>query len=296
MSILVDQQTRVLVQGMTGTEGKFHAAQMIDYGTQVVGGVTPGRGGQTVLDRPVYNTVRQAVDETGANVSCIFVPAAGAADAALEAAAAEIPLIIVITEGVPTLQMMKVYWEVKRRGLCLIGPNCPGIISPGKCKIGIMPAHIHRPGRIGVISRSGTLTYEIVNELTRGGYGQSSCVGIGGDPIIGSGFIDMLDQFNNDAETDALIMIGEIGGTDEETAAQWIKSNMTKPVVGFIAGRTAPPGKRMGHAGAIITGGRGGAQEKVAALEGANVRVIRRTNEVCQALAETGIKAETVAS
>ncbi|MCL5270584.1 MAG: succinate--CoA ligase subunit alpha [bacterium] len=292
MSILVDESTRVLVQGITGTEGKFHAAQMIDYGTRVVAGVTPGRGGQTALDRPVYNTVREAVAENPVDASCVFVPAAFAADAALEAADAGIRLIVLISEGIPTLQMMKVYWEVKRLDVRLIGPNCPGIISPGKCKIGIMPGHIHAPGRIGVISRSGTLTYEIVHQLTTGRYGQSSCIGIGGDPIVGTGFVDALELFNADPDTDAVVMIGEIGGTDEEAAAAYIGAHMTKPVVGFIAGRTAPPGKRMGHAGAIISGGRGTASEKISALENAGVRVIARTDEVCKTLAEAGVVPE----
>lgn len=289
MSILLDSTTRVVVQGMTGTEGKFHASQMIDYGTQVVAGVTPGRGGQTCLDRPIYNTVHEAAAETGANCSCIFVPARFAADAALESIDAGMQLVIIITEGIPVFQMMRVFWEARRTGTRLIGPNCPGIITPGKAKVGIMPAHIHRPGRIGVISRSGTLTYEYVNELTLGGYGQSTCVGIGGDPVIGLNFTDALELFNNDAETDAVVMIGEIGGSDEETAAQYVKDNMDKPVVGFIAGRTAPPGKRMGHAGAIITGGRGTANEKIVAMEAAGIRVCERPDQVCGILAELGI-------
>jgi succinyl-CoA synthetase alpha subunit len=290
MSILIDSNTRVLVQGMTGTEGKFHSAQMIDYGTQVVAGVTPGRGGQTNLDRPMYNTVREAVAETGANVSCIFVPAAFAADAALESIEAGLDLVIIITEGIPTLQMMKVYWEAKRLGVRVLGPNCPGIITPGQCKIGIMPAHIHKPGKVGLISRSGTLTYEFVNELTKGNYGQTTCVGIGGDPIIGLGFMESLQLFNADPQTEAVVLIGEIGGTDEEKAAEYVQTHMTKPVVGFIAGRTAPPGKRMGHAGAIIAGGRGTAAEKIAALQSAGIKVCERPDEVCSLLNEFGIK------
>lgn len=290
MSILVDDRTRLLIQGMTGAEGRFHAAQMIDYGTQVVAGVTPGRGGQSCLDRPVYNTVREAVTESDANAACIFVPAAHAADAALEAAEAGIGLIVIITEGIPTLQMMRVYWEVRRRGVRLVGPNCPGLITPGVTKIGIMPAHIHRPGRIGVISRSGTLTYEIVNELTGGNYGQSTCLGIGGDPIVGTGFVDALELFNDDTETDAVVLIGEIGGVEEEAAAQWIRQRMTKPVVAFIAGRTAPPGKRMGHAGAIVSGGSGTASEKIAALHNAGIGVAERTDQICNLLAEAKIE------
>jgi succinyl-CoA synthetase alpha subunit len=291
MSILVDKNTRLLVQGITGNEGKFHAAQMIDYGTAVVGGVTPGRGGQTVLDRPVYNTVSEAMRETGANASIIFVPAAAAADAALEAIGAGLPLVIIITEGIPTLQMMRVYWEAQRRGARLIGPNCPGLISPGKAKVGIMPGHIHRPGKVGVISRSGTLTYEFVAELTRGGYGQSSCVGIGGDPIVGTSFIDVLELFNADPETEAVVVIGEIGGSDEEHAAAWISDHLTdKPVVGFIAGRTAPPDKRMGHAGAIISGRSGTAGEKIAIMQENGIRIAARPDQVCELLAEAGIQ------
>ncbi|MCE5229516.1 succinate--CoA ligase subunit alpha [bacterium] len=293
MSILIDANTKVIVQGMTGTEGRFHAAQMIDYGTNVVAGVTPGRGGQTALDRPIFNTMREAVAETGANASVIFVPARFAADAALEAIEAGLPLVIAITEGIPTLQMMDVYWEAKRCGARLIGPNCPGIITPGQCKIGIMPGHIHRPGKIGVISRSGTLTYEFVNELTLGRYGQTTCVGIGGDPIIGSSFIDLLEMFNADAATEAVVMIGEIGGTGEERAALWIKDNMKKPVIGFVAGRTAPPGKRMGHAGAIIAGGKGTAAEKIAAMQAAGMPVCDRPDQVCELLAQAGIQAQS---
>jgi succinyl-CoA synthetase alpha subunit len=292
MSILIDSNTKVIVQGMTGTEGRFHTAQMIDYGTNVVAGVTPGRGGQTALDRPVFNTMREAVAETQANAAVIFVPARFAADAALESIEAGVPLVIIITEGIPTLQMMDVFWEAKRCGARLIGPNCPGIITPGQSKIGIMPGHIHRPGKIGVISRSGTLTYEFVNELTLGHYGESTCVGIGGDPIIGCSFIEILEMFNEDAATEAVVMIGEIGGTDEERAALWIKDNMKKPVIGFVAGRTAPPGKRMGHAGAIIAGGKGTAAEKMAAMQAAGMAVCERPDQVCELLAQAGIEAQ----
>jgi succinyl-CoA synthetase alpha subunit len=292
MSIIVGDDTKLLVQGITGNEGKFHTAQMIDYGTKVVAGVVPGRGGQNYLERPIYNTVHDAVQEVGANTSIIFVPAAFAPDAALESIDAGIKTVIVITEGIPVLDMMKVYWEAKRRGVRLIGPNCPGVISPGKAKVGIMPGHIHRPGRIGVVSRSGTLTYEVVNELTVNGYGQSSCIGIGGDPIIGTSFIDALGLFQEDKGTDAVIMIGEIGGTDEEAAAQFIKEKMNKPVIGFIAGLTAPPGKRMGHAGAIISGGRGTAVEKVAALKTAGVSVAQRPDQITGLLKERKIMPE----
>ncbi len=280
MSILVDQNTRLIIQGITGTEGAFHGQQMIDYGTNVVGGVTPGKGGQTAIGVPVFDTVREAVEATGANASIVYVPARFAADAALESIDAGLGVVVVITEGIPTLDMMTVYWEARRKGVRLIGPNCPGVISPGKAKVGIMAGHIHTPGSIGVVSRSGTLTYEIVDELTRNGLGQSTCVGIGGDPIQGSSFIDILAQFQDDPETQAVVMIGEIGGTDEEAAAQWIQQNMTKPVVGFIAGHTAPPGKRMGHAGAIIAGGTGTAAEKVAALKAAGISVAVRPDEV----------------
>lgn len=289
MSILLNKETRLLVQGMTGSEGKFHSAQMIDYGTQVVAGVTPGRSGQTCLDRPVYNTVSEAVRETGANAACIFVPAPFAADAALEAIEAELGLVVVITEGIPTLQMMRVYWEARRRGVRVIGPNCPGIITPGQAKIGIMPGHIHLPGKVGVVSRSGTLTYEFVNELTLGNYGQTSCVGIGGDPIVGSDFVDILRLFNEDPATEAVVLIGEIGGTDEEKAAAFVQDALSKPVIGFIAGRTAPPGKRMGHAGAIISGRSGTAAEKIAVMEEKGIRVVERPDQVCEALAEAGI-------
>lgn len=287
MAIFVDSKTRLIIQGVTGNEGQFHGAQMIEYGTKVVAGVTPGKGGQKTLGAvPIFETVKEAKDATGANATVIYVPSAFAADAALEAIEAAIPLIVLITEGIPTLSMMKVYWAAKHAGSRIIGPNCPGVISPGKCKVGIMPGHIHKPGNIGVISRSGTLTYEIVWALTSAGMGQSTCIGIGGDPIIGTPFIDALDAFNKDADTKAVVMIGEIGGTDEETAAVWVKANMKKPVIGFIAGLTAPPGKRMGHAGAIIAGGKGTAQEKIAALKEAGIPVAERPDLVAGLVAE----------
>ena len=278
MSILVDHNTRLLIQGMTGSAGKFHAEQCAQYGTNIVGGVTPGRGGETVplagKPVPIFNTMTEAVRETGANATCIFVPAAFAADAILEAADAGLPLIIAITEGIPVLDMVKVKNALAGTDIKLIGPNCPGIITPGaNCKIGIMPGYIHKAGPVGVISRSGTLTYEAVWQLTSRGVGQSTCIGIGGDPVKGMDFIDVLELLEDDPQTEAIIMIGEIGGTAEETAAQWIKDNCTKPVAAFIAGVTAPPGRRMGHAGAIISGGSGKASDKIAALKAAGIAV-----------------------
>ena len=275
MSILVDENTRVVVQGITGNEGMFHTRQMLDYGTKVVAGVTPGKGGTKMDDIPVFNTVAQAVRETGASASAIFVPPAFAADAILEAADSEIPTIVCLTEGIPTVEMVIVKRVLGEKGLKLVGPNTPGVISPGKCKIGVMAGYIHKPGTIGIMSRSGTLTYEVVDQLTKKGVGQSTCVGIGGDQIIGLNFVDLLGMFEKDPGTEAVIMIGEIGGTAEEEAAQFIEKHVKKPVVAFIAGLTAPPGRRMGHAGAIIAGGKGTAQEKMEALERAGVRVVR---------------------
>jgi len=284
MSILVDKNTRLIVQGLTGSAGKFHAEQCLKYGTQVVGGVTPGRGGETVeLDGkkvPVFNTVADAVRETAANASVIFVPAPFAADAILEAADAGLPLVITITEGIPILDMVKVKRALLGRAVRLIGPNCPGIITPGACKIGIMPGYIHKPGPVGVISRSGTLTYEAVWQLTSRGIGQSTCIGIGGDPVKGLDFIDLLELFETDPQTEAVIVIGEIGGTAEEQTAAWIKDHFTKPVAAFIAGMTAPPGRRMGHAGAIISGGSGKASDKIAALEAAGIAVAKSPAEM----------------
>jgi succinyl-CoA synthetase alpha subunit len=273
MSVLVDQNTRVLFQGFTGREASFHAQTAIDYGTTVVGGVTPGKGGQTHLELPVFNTVVDAVRATGANASVIFVPPPFAADAILEAVDSGLPLVVCITEGIPSADMVRVHAYMRGRSTRLIGPNCPGIISPGKCKIGIMPAHIHKPGHVGVVSRSGTLTYEAVGQLTNLGIGQSTCIGIGGDPIIGTTFTDSIELFNNDPDTHAIIMIGEIGGNAEETAAAYIKEHVKKAVVGFIAGQTAPPGRRMGHAGAIISGGSGKAEDKIAAMKAAGISV-----------------------
>jgi succinyl-CoA synthetase alpha subunit len=280
MSVLVDRNTRLLVQGFTGREASFHAQASIDYGTNVVGGVTPGKGGQKHLDRPVFNTVADAVRETGANASVIFVPPPYAADAIMEAVDAGLALVVCITEGIPTADMVRVWAYMKGKPARLIGPNCPGIISPGTCKIGIMPGHIHLEGHVGVVSRSGTLTYEAVGQLTGLGIGQSTCIGIGGDPIIGTNFVDAIRLFNEDADTHAIIMIGEIGGNAEETAAAYIKQNVRKPVVGFIAGQTAPPGRRMGHAGAIISGGSGKAEDKMKAMKEAGITVCATPAEI----------------
>jgi succinyl-CoA synthetase alpha subunit len=275
MSILIDEKTRVVVQGITGNEGMFHTRQMVEYGTKVVAGMTPGKGGQKMDGIPVFNTVAEAVKQTGANASAIFVPPAFAADAILEAADAGIPLIVCLTEGIPTIDMMVVKRYLKEKGSTLVGPNTPGVISPGKCKIGVMAGYIHKAGPIGIMSRSGTLTYEVVDQLTKKGIGQSTCIGIGGDQIIGLNYVDLLDMFERDSGTEAIVMIGEIGGTAEEEAAQFIEKNVRKPVAAFIAGLTAPPGRRMGHAGAIIAGGKGTAKEKMEALEQAGVRVVR---------------------
>jgi len=286
MSILVDQNTRLIVQGFTGKEGTFHAQQAIQYGTKVVGGVTPGKGGTRHLDLPVFDTVARAVTATGANSSVIFVPPPFAADAIMEAADAGIALVVCITEGIPTLDMVRAWEFLEGKKTRLIGPNCPGIISPGQCKIGIMPAHIHMEGHVGVVSRSGTLTYEAVGQLTKLGIGQSTCIGIGGDPIIGTNFVDALTLFNQDPDTHAIIMIGEIGGNAEETAAEYIRSSVNKPVIGFIAGQTAPPGRRMGHAGAIISGGSGKASDKIQAMKNAGITV-------CASPAELGEKVQS---
>jgi succinyl-CoA synthetase alpha subunit len=284
MSILVDENTRLIVQGLTGAAGKFHALQMREYGTKVVGGVTPGKYGQDVEGIPVFNTVAQAVAETGANASVVYVPPMFAADAIMEAIDAGVELVVAITEGIPALDMVTVKRFLDGKKTRLVGPNCPGVISPGKCKIGIMPGHIHKQGSVGVVSKSGTLTYEAVGQLSAIGLGQSSCVGIGGDPVHGTNFIDVLQLFQDDEQTEAVIMIGEIGGSAEEEAAAWIQQNFTKPIVGFIAGRTAPPGKRMGHAGAIISGGKGTAADKVAALEAAGVKVAPSPAEMASTL------------
>jgi succinyl-CoA synthetase alpha subunit len=286
MSILIDKNTKVICQGFTGSNGTFHSEQAIEYGTQMVGGVTPGKGGTTHLGLPVFNTVKEAVAATGATATVIYVPAAFCKDSIIEAADAGIELIITITEGIPTLDMLVVKEYVDKKGVRMIGPNCPGVITPGECKIGIMPGHIHLPGKVGVVSRSGTLTYEAVKQTTDYGFGQSTCVGIGGDPIPGSNFIDILALFQADPATEAIVMIGEIGGTAEEEAAAYIKANVTKPVVSYIAGVTAPAGKRMGHAGAIISGGKGTADEKFAALEDAGVKTVRSLADIGSALKE----------
>jgi succinyl-CoA synthetase alpha subunit len=289
MSVLVDENTRLVVQGITGSEGSFHARQMVEYGTRIVAGVTPGKGSQEFEGIPIFNTVSEAIGATGANVSVIFVPPPFAADAIMEAAEAGVELVVCITEGIPTAAMVRVYQYLQGRSTRLIGPNCPGIISPGKCKIGIMPGFIHMPGKVGVISRSGTLTYEAVGQLSERGIGQSTCIGIGGDPIIGTRFVDALKLFRKDEDTEAVVMIGEIGGTAEEEAAAYIRRYYDKPVVGFIAGRTAPPGRRMGHAGAIIAGGKGTADEKMKAMNRAGIHV-------CESPAEIGATVEATLS
>jgi succinyl-CoA synthetase alpha subunit len=286
MSVLVDKQTRLIVQGFTGKEGTFHAEQAIAYGTTVVGGVTPGKGGSKHLNLPVFNTVTEAVQKTGANATVIFVPPPYAADAIMEAADAGLALVVCITEGIPAIDMVKAWAFLQGKKSRLIGPNCPGVISPGKCKIGIMPGHIHMEGHVGVVSRSGTLTYEAVGQLTKLGIGQSTCIGIGGDPIVGTNFVNALTLFNDDPDTHAIVMIGEIGGNAEETAAAYVKANVKKPVVGFIAGQTAPPGRRMGHAGAIIAGGSGKASDKIEAMEAAGITM-------CQSPAEIGEKTQS---
>ena len=280
MSILIDEQTKVIVQGITGRDGSFHTEAMLKYGTKVVGGVTPGKGGRTVCTLPVFDTVKEAVEQTGAQCSAIFVPAAFAPDAIREAADGGISLIVCITDGIPVLDMVDLYHELKRKHVRIIGPNCPGIISPGKCKVGIMPDFIHKPGGIGVISRSGTLTYEVVYDLSEKNLGQSTCIGIGGDPVIGTGFVDLLEMFENDDDTDAIVLIGEIGGEGEEKAASFIKTSVSKKFVSFISGRSAPPEKRMGHAGAIISGGKGTVEAKVKALQEAGVVVVDRPDQI----------------
>lgn len=285
MSIIVDENTKVIVQGITGNEGAFHTKQMIEYGTRVVGGVTPGKGGQIFTGVPVFNTVRVAVLSTGANVSAIFVPPAFAGDAIMEAVDAGVGVVVCLTEGIPTLDMVAVKQYMKGKDVKLIGPNTPGIISPGKCKIGVMAGYIHKPGSVGIMSRSGTLTYEVVDQLTKMGIGQSTCVGIGGDPIIGLTFVDLLAMFEKDRGTDAIVIIGEIGGSAEEEAAEYFRANMKKPVVAFIAGLTAPHGRRMGHAGAIISGGVGGAHDKISSLEAAGITVVKNPAEIGETVA-----------
>jgi succinyl-CoA synthetase alpha subunit len=285
MAIFIDENTRLVVQGITGRDGSFHTSQMIEYGTKVVAGVTPGKGGQTFSgpngqDVPLFDTVEQAIKDTGANTSVIYVPPAFAADAIMEAAEAGVAFIVAITEGIPVLDMTRVYPFVQEKGARLLGPNCPGLLSPGKSKVGILPGQIATPGPVGVVSRSGTLTYEVVYQLTKAGIGQTTCVGIGGDPIIGTNFIDCLAAFQADPDTTAVVMIGEIGGTDEQDAAEFVKQNMNKPVVGFIAGQTAPPGRRMGHAGAIISGSTGTAAEKIEAFQAAGIKVMKRPSDV----------------
>ncbi|UCF77741.1 MAG: succinate--CoA ligase subunit alpha [Candidatus Eiseniibacteriota bacterium] len=280
MSILVDEKSKVIVQGITGRDGSFHTKAMLDYGTKVVAGATPGKGGTECVGVPVFDSVQEARDATGADTSVVYVPAAFAADAVHEAFDAGIQVVVCVTEGIPTFEVMRIYGKMKALGVRMIGPNCPGIISPGKCKVGIMPGHIHSPGKVGVVSRSGTLTYEVVDQLTSAGLGQSTCIGIGGDPIIGTNFIDALELFEKDPETEVVVLIGEIGGTDEEEAAEFVKSEVKKPVVAFVAGQTAPPGKRMGHAGAIVSGGTGTAKEKIEAFSRAGISVAEIPSQI----------------